>query len=226
MSYDLPASIDPKGPVGDAPYVVQEGDCIDSIAFAAGHLWQTIWNHPNNAALKALRVSRNILFPGDQVFIPPITESSFDRPTDQMHKFALLGAACKLRVCLLVAGQPRAHEDYTLVVDDHLVLRGTSDGEGWIEVRIPPNAAQGKLTIGGDPLQPAYTLDLGGMDPITEPKGLQKRLRNLGFHCDVTGQMDDATCGALAMFQKAEDLDATGKADRDTLVKLKKRCGC
>jgi hypothetical protein len=131
-----------------------------------------------------------------------------------------------LRVCLLVAGQPRGNEEYRLVIDDKLTLTGISDGEGWIEVQIPPNAAQGKLTIGGDPLEPAYTLDLGGLDPITEPTGLQQRLHNLGFHCDATGRMDDATCAALSVFQQAEGQDVTGKPNRATLDKLKKRSGC
>jgi hypothetical protein len=226
MAYQLPPSIDPKGPVGDSPYIVQEGDCIDSIAFSTGHLWQTIWNHPNNATLKASRVSRNILLPGDQLFIPPIDTASFDRPTDATHKFVLQGTACKIRIQPLLTGQPRANEEYRLVIDGHIVRTGTSDGEGWIEVTVPPNAVEGKLTFGADPLQPAYRLDFGGMDPITETKGLQKRLRNLGFRCDVTGQMDGPTATALAMFQKGEDLEATGNPDRNTLDKLKKRCGC
>jgi Putative peptidoglycan binding domain len=226
MPYDLPPSIDSSGPVGDGEYIVRDGDCIESIAFAAGHVWQTIWNHPNNAALKTARVSRNVLLPGDQLFIPPRDEKAVACAADAKHKFVRKGAISKLRLCLLEGGQPRANQKYRLVIDDEKVITGTTDGEGWIEVAIPPNAAKGELTVGDNPLDAPYRLNLGGMDPITEPRGVQKRLRNLGFACEVTGEMDEPTRAALAMFQKGEDLDATGEPDRDTLDKVKARCGC
>src|ERR1051325_2772781 len=225
MAYYLPASLDPRGPIGEGGYTIQDGDCIESIAYLTGHIWQTIWNHPRNTDLKASRASHNILVAGDQIFIPDKVEKTVDCPTDARHTFVRKGVHCKLRVCILEAGIPRAHEHYRLVIDDVKVLTGTTDGEGWIEVAIPANAQKGDLMVGENPLQPPYALKLGGMDPITETKGLQKRLRNLGYNCQVTGKLDDATQAALAMFQKGEDLDATGKPDSNTLKKLKKRFG-
>jgi hypothetical protein len=153
-------------------------------------------------------------------------EGKVDCQTDAKHTFVLKGRLCKLRLCLLEAGQPRANQPYRLTIDDDTEITGTTDGEGWIEVSIPPNSKKGGLMVGNNPLDAPYTLNLGGMDPITEPKGIQKRLRNLGFACEVTGSMDDATRVALAMFQKGEDLEPTGEPDRDTLDKLKTRFAC
>lgn len=225
MPYELPSSIDSSGPIGEGDYTIADGDCIESIAYLAGHIWQTIWNHPSNAKLKTSRASPNILLPGDHLFIPALVQKTVDCPTDAKHTFVRVGTPCKLRVCVLEADQPRANEKYQLIIDGK-AYSGTTDGEGWIEVAIPPNAQKGELTVGSNPLQVPLVLQLGGMDPITEASGIQKRLRNLGFPCQVTGEMDDATHAALAMFQKGEDLDDTGNPDRDTLDKLKNLCGC
>src|SRR5580698_7288211 len=42
-------------PVGQGNYVVQPGDCMDSIAFGTGFLWTTLWDLPDNADLKSQR---------------------------------------------------------------------------------------------------------------------------------------------------------------------------
>jgi peptidoglycan hydrolase-like protein with peptidoglycan-binding domain len=63
------------------------------------------------------------------------------------------------------------------------------------------------------------------MDPITETVGIQKRLRNLGFNCEPTGEMDDATASAIARFQKKHALEPTGEPGASTIDKLKSRHG-
>ena len=69
MAY-APSPQDSPGPLGDGDYVVVEGDCMESIAADAGFLWTTIWNHPQNAALKKARVTPNVLLPGDRPVYP------------------------------------------------------------------------------------------------------------------------------------------------------------
>lgn len=223
MPYPTPPS-DTQGPVGDGDYVVHGGDCIESIAAEAGHLWKTVWDHPQNAKLKSAR-SPNVLLPGDRVHIPEKELKYVDKPTDQTHKFVKKIPRCKLRLCIKRADQPCANQRYVLVVDGK-TFDGTTDNDGWIQVAIPPDARSGRLTLGSDPLlQQEFDLELGGMDPITEVVGIQKRLRNLGFECEPTGEMDDATAAAIAMFQKNEDLDPTGEVDGVTRDKLKERYG-
>src|SRR5258708_33469109 len=52
-------------------YTVVQGDCISSIAAQNGFgRWQTVWDRPENAALKKTRKNPNALSPGDQVFVP------------------------------------------------------------------------------------------------------------------------------------------------------------
>jgi hypothetical protein len=224
MPYQTPPRGTP-GPVGDGEYTVVEGDCVESIAVKTGHLWKTIWDHPRNASIKKARVSPNVLLPGDRLYIPEKVLKTVDRPTDQRHVFVREGLSSKLRLCIKRNGEPRSNQPYRLVIDGILV-EGTTDGDGWIDMVIPADAKHGQLSVGEDPRHSeVFSLELGGMDPITEPTGIQKRLRSLGFACHATGEMDEATLGAIALFQKGEDLEPTGELDSTTLEKLKKRYG-
>jgi hypothetical protein len=225
MTYEIPPQND-KGPVGDGEYTVADGDCIESIAARNGHLWETIWNHPQNAIVKNARVSPNILLPGDRLYIPEKVLKTIDRPTDQRHEFVRESSKSKLRLCIKQVGEPCSNQFYRLVIDGITTLEGKTDNAGWIDVKIPADAMSGQLLVGdSQAFQQVFSLDLGEMDPITEPIGIQKRLRNLGFACEATGEMDEATAAAIAMFQTGEDLDATGEPDQQTLEKLKKQYG-
>jgi hypothetical protein len=224
MAYTTPPLGTP-GPAGDGDYIVVDGDCIESIAMERGYLWTTIWNHPSNFSLRSARVSQNVLLPGDRLHIPEKVPKVLDRPTDQKHTFVRLGLTSKLRLCVKQVGEPRANQPYVLMLDGKQ-FQGTTDADGWIDLVILANARNGRLTVGDDPrTSQVFTLDLGGMDPVTETTGIQKRLRNLGFACQPTGQMDDATAAAIALFQKGEDLDPTGQLDQQTIEKLKGRHG-
>jgi hypothetical protein len=224
MAYAVPPE-GPPGPVGEGNFLVSEGDCIESISLRAGLLWTTIWNHPQNAALRKARVSPNVLLPGDRLYIPEKVQKTVDRPTEKRHFFIKKGVLSKLRICVKVVDEPRRDTPYTLVIDGKS-QSGTTDHDGWIEVVIPPNAQSGELTVGVDPLhQQIFTLELGAMDPVTEILGIQKRLRNLGFDCEPTGQLDGPTSTAIAQFQKSDGLPPTGELDRLTIERLKGRYG-
>jgi len=222
---DAPSPQDSLGPVGDGEYVVVEGDCVESIAAGAGFLWTTIWDHPQNAALKNARLTQNLLMPGDRVHIPAKELKLVGRSTDQRHHFVRKGLPCKLRLCIKWVDEPRRDTPYVLVIDG-IVHNGTTDHEGWIEDGLPPRAASGQLTVGDNPLQrQVFSLDFGRMDPLTETVGIQKRLCNLGFTCEPTGVMDEATAAAIALFQKKQALEPTGELDQPTIEKLKARHG-
>jgi peptidoglycan hydrolase-like protein with peptidoglycan-binding domain len=120
----------------------------------------------------------------------------------------------------LEGGQPRANEHYRLRVD-HCHFQGVTDGDGNIDVVIPPYAFEGELVVGStEVLQRTYRLQFGGMDPIHSVSGVQKRLRNLGYNCPLTGRMDDKTAAEIAIFQNDHDLETTGVVDDDTLREL------
>ena len=67
-------------------YVVKPGDCMASIAVEHNFLWETLWNLPENAALKDSRQDPYVLLPGDQVFIPELRPKEVPRATDNFTR--------------------------------------------------------------------------------------------------------------------------------------------
>ena len=214
-------------------YIVADGECVSSIAFENGFFWQTLWNHPANAALKTLRKNPNVLMTGDVVHIPDLTIKQEPGATETRHKFMLKGVPEKLRMKLLDSKhQPRANLDYVIVIDGDS-RRGQTDSNGELIESIPPDAKTGKLVIQappkpGQPPPPpeVIQLKLGSLDPITEPSGLRSRLANLKFYRPpANGDVDAATTAALRAFQKKQGLPVTGAPDDATLAKLQELHG-
>jgi hypothetical protein len=207
-------------PVGGGNHVVKQGECIESIALAHGFLPDTLWNHPDNAQLKRERKDPSLLLPGDRVQVPDPRPRQEQGADGQKHRFRRKGLPSKLRVRVLRDGEPRQNEPYTLNVDGKL-SDGTTDGDGVVEVPVPPNAQQGTLIVGKDEKdQQTFELRLSGLDPIASITGVQQRLENLGYPCPASGELDEPTRSALGDFQRACDLEATGEPDQKTRGRL------
>jgi hypothetical protein len=110
-------------------YTVKQGDCISSIAYDHGFLPDTIWNLPENSSLKSQRKDPNILFPGDQVFIPEKQLRIEPRTTDAKHQFVRKGVPEFLSLRFLNEDDPRKGESYILQVDGKSVS-GNLDADG------------------------------------------------------------------------------------------------
>ena len=204
-------------------HVVVSGDCIRSLADASGLYWRTVWDHPGNAALKQNRKDPNILHPGDRVFIPEKELKDYARGVDTSNKFLRKGTPAKFRLRVMKNGKPRASKAYKLVIDGRL-LSGQTDANGWLEHPIAPGAIGGMLTLTATGEE--IPVRLGHLDPITEIAGIQERLRNLGYlNGDISGEMDSATSGAIAAFQKKAGLSENGRVDGATRDELKRAHG-
>jgi hypothetical protein len=197
---------------------VSPGDSIPSIAQDSGHFADTIWNHANNAEIKAKRKNPNILFPGDDIFVPAIRLKDFSCATDARHSFKRKGIPAKLKIQLFLLGEPRANEDYTLILDDK-IIRGKTDADGNIEAFIPPNCKGGVLKLNGG--KEEYPVRVGHLNPIDTVSGIKQRLNNLGYHCgDESEEETDAVLEAVVQFQKDNGLPETGEFDDATRAKL------
>lgn len=82
-------------------YIVQQGDCLHSIAADCGLSWQKIWDHPDNSDLRSLRKDPNILKEGDNLVIPDLELKTEPGNTDQNHAFAVKGFAAVLKLRIL-----------------------------------------------------------------------------------------------------------------------------
>jgi hypothetical protein len=214
------APADAGGPVGQGDYVVQPGDCMQSIAYEHGFVWKTLWNLPDNAELKRRR-DPNVLLPGDRVTIPEIRLREEARPTDQRHRFRLLGAPSLFRLRFLDdKQQPRSGVAYVLMIDGQ-TTSGSLDAQGSLDVSIPSNASRGTIRLQTDPDPETYPLNFGHLDPDSSPTGVRGRLNNLGFSCASDGDWDEDLRGAITRFQMARNLQPTGQLDDQTRQALK-----
>ncbi len=196
---------------------VNRGDSIPSLAHDNGHFWETLWNHGDNAALKALRKTPNILMPGDEVFVPEIRLKEVHKGTDSTHKFVRRGVPAKIRIQLMMLGEPRKNEKYTLVIDG-VSTEGTADGQGIVEAFITPNAKGGKLILVSTGEE--IPVELGHLNPIDTVSGVRQRLSNLGFECTDGEELDDQAQSAIRLFQAAQGLEKTGKIDSTTRSRI------
>ena len=220
----------PAAPVGSGDYIVSQTECVNSIARRAGFFWQTLWNHPHNAAIKTARKDHNILLPGDRLYVPEKTPGQKDCATDKVHTFKLKGTPSRLKIRLLDhdSPEPYAHQPYRVDVDG-TIQEGEIDEEGNLEFSIDPGARQAILTVGEE----VFDLAISGLDPIDSLRGALQRLHSLGFYLDTSfpDQWNDGAVEALKRFQSAhvltsEDEAPSGEYDSRTRTKLGQVYGC
>ena len=208
---------------GGKTVVVGSDDSILSIAKANGFWWSTVWNHPNNAQLKSLRKTPEVLQNGDKVYVPKPVPKKESKPNEAVHKFMLKGEQAKFKMRLLMMDQPRANEDYTLVIDGN-IKNGKTDGNGMIETDIPNDAKGGVLKLQNGMEQ--IPISIGRLDPNDSPDGVRQRLKALGFedrpdpNPDPSQPDDKMPRGALKAFQTKYKLTINGKLDGPTKAKM------
>ncbi|WP_415765954.1 type VI secretion system tip protein TssI/VgrG [Pseudomonas sp. ZB1P45] len=109
-----------------------------------------------------------------------------------------------------IAGQP-----YVLEVDG-VAYKGTTSGDGFVDQPVPPDAKKGKLTFYpfGTESQPwVWELDLKAQPEASDVKGLQSRLKNLGFYDGkIDGENGPKTKYATRCFHRSCEL-----SDKDYL---------
>jgi hypothetical protein len=196
---------DVVGPVGNGDYVVAQGECIYTIAARTGHLWSTIWEHPQNAALRQARKQPGILLPGDRVFVPELAVKSVLLQSGRRHRIVIDGETVPLRLRMCDAdGEPIANTNYRLEVAGQQIPVTTRD-DGSFEVAVPIRAQDARL-VRLDTGE-TYVLHLGHMDPTGAPGATRKRLANLGYHPDAPeGEIDAYTQHLLDEFSDDAEL--------------------
>jgi N-acetylmuramoyl-L-alanine amidase len=205
-----------------ADHVIEQGECLASVAAQHGFDWRTLWDHPNNADLKKKRKDPNVLFPGDVVFVPEKEIRKEKLPTGKRHRFVHKGVLETLRIRLIdELDRPRAKIAYELRIGDESRY-GTTNEDGELIEPIPPHTREAKLNIGGEDI----TLRIGDLDPPDTISGAQARLTNLGYDAGPSdGIAGPRTGEALRHFQEAFGIEPTGELDDKTIAELRDRNG-
>jgi N-acetylmuramoyl-L-alanine amidase len=210
-------------------HVVQQGEHLTQIAGEYGFRdYKTIWNHPDNAALKKLRESPNVLLPGDVLRVPDKMQKAESRPTGQRHTFKVPGTPLMLRLALKDFGnEPLANTKCTITIGGAVVPL-TTDANGHIEMPISPAVKEATLAF-EDPLVPfdlSVPIRVGHLNPVEEVSGQRARLSNLGYITRPLDEVDDTFFEHVVQeFQCDFDLEVSGTCDAATQAKLKKLHG-
>jgi len=204
---------------------VIQGETIISIAGRYGFNWETLWNHGDNAELKQKRQDPGILLPGDVVVIPEIAPKTVSAEMCNRHRFRLSKQLAIFRVKVEdSAGKPCPGKKFLLEIGT-LKIEGVTDGGALIELKIPAQAQQGKLTVWLEDEHQTilnWNLKLGHLNPINSISGIQARLSNLGFPVgEINGQIGPQTTSAILTFQIVHGLTASGVVDNQLMQKLK-----
>ena len=200
--------------------------------------WRPVWNAPENASLRSIRDSPDVLMPGDSLFIPDKLTKELPAGTEQKHPYEVTVKPLRLRVKIL----DRFHEALALADGKIQIGADVEDAapDGSADVDQPLNRPQrteeaGTLrfneTLEVNQQELVRDLDLGlkigYMDPAEEESGQLKRLRNLGYYALPEGQPDDKLLqAAIEEFQCENSLTVDGICGPQTQAKLKEVYGC
>jgi hypothetical protein len=208
-------------------HIVVQGECLSSIAhdFGFGD-WHTIYDDPHNSAFRAKRPDPNLIYPGDELYIPDFTPRDDNCQTDMNHRFQLLAKPTYLNLRIQdPADKALSGANYTLTLD-RLTFHGKTDGDGWIKRKIYPNSQFGTLQVwpNSDDQETFFKWDvkLGHLDPLDTTSGVKARLNNLGYDCgEVDSTEDDLYDQAVRQFQQDHNLTVDGIVGPQTRGKLK-----
>lgn len=204
---------------------VKKGESLNTISIQRGFFWETVWNDENNSALRELRKNPEVLEAGDEIVFPEITIGNEAVASEAKHSFTRRGIPVILRLCLSIAGKPRAGLAFEIRVGIW-THQGETDNDGKLQVKLPPDSENGILITRGPEGEVVRKLQFGYLDPPESQLGAIDRLINLGYakiH-DRDADMERFE-QVLRFFQVEEKLSTTGKLNSDTVERLKERHG-
>jgi hypothetical protein len=203
-------------------HTVGPGECLSSISGRFGFAsWRTVYDDPKNEALRRARPNPNVLSRGDVVFVPDRDPRIEDSATNRRATYRTLAAVTRLRIRF----EGRRANQYELRVAGQVRTGVVSPGE-MIDEPIPGDATTGELVMWptGKPEQKdRWAIAIGGLDPVSDLRGVQARLDNLGFVCPVDGTESPETTRAIAAYQRWRGVgDGEGTLDGATRGDLEK----
>jgi hypothetical protein len=215
--------VTPEGGFSYVAMKVKQGDCWISLADKYGLPLESL--QQKNSEIHRQRTDPSILCPGDEITIPEIDLTPEAVATEQKHRFKLTAKPVVLRLHLLAEGEPRGGVAYQLNIDGLMHVEGQSDGDGFVEERIPRSAKKGKLVL--TEIDETMGLQFGAVDSPDANAGIQGRLFQLGFYDgEIDGVLGPKSKAAIRAFQRnREALEVDGIAGPQTQDELKKAFG-
>lgn len=206
-------------------HLVKPGECFASIAKQYGFADpDTLYHHPSNAKIRALRTNKHLLETNDIVRIPAVQKKTVSLMAGKQTVLVLKGKVCLFNLQIAeFDGKPLANSAYLLEVSKHKYT-GVTNAIGKITQVIDSGATTGKLWVYLDENKHNslfWTLQFGTLTPCQTIAGIQARLNNLGYYCaNEKGEMDSSTQDAITQFKLQNHLPANPEIDESFLSAL------
>jgi hypothetical protein len=209
------------------PYVIRQGDYLTRLAHSMGFDADAVWNHAYNRELRERRPNREILAPGDILYIPDAAPEARTLNVGSNNRFRATVGRVTIDIVLRGHEGPLANEPYVV---EGLTARitGQSDGAGRVTIPVPITAREVRLTLPRRHV--TMPVAIGGIDPHDEPSGARQRLEHLGHFGSQYAPIEglEAAAGeigareqrAVERFQRSRGLPASGALDDATRAAL------
>lgn len=210
-SWAAPAERESKG----FTHTAKQGECIPKLAHRFGFFPETLWSHPDNGKLAALRKDRNVLNPDDKVYIPKKQFKTVNGAAGQKVTLRRKGVPETLRLRFLLDGQPRKSVPYLLTLKatgGPLPDRtGSTDDGGFIVQAVPPSVTGARITLGQGETQEVHHFDVSHLDPLDTVSGVKGRLHSLAYYDGpIDNRLDWVAISAIVCFQVDHELEPNG----------------
>lgn len=218
------------GDVMSKVHVVKQGECLSSIAGQYGFAdYKVIYEHERNAEFKRRRPNPNLIYPGDELFIPDIRPKTVTLQTDQSYRIVVRLPKRKIKLRLVdTFGEPISRTDFQLLLDGAPDPKsGTTGAKGEIEAEIPFNVGTVKVVAGDESIE----LNVGHLNPMSHVddkgiSGIQARLANLSYYSgEVNGVLGKETEHAIRRFQLHHGMAVDGAITDELRSKLEEKHG-
>lgn len=210
-------------------HTTAQGETLASLAAAHGFSRASqLYDHPDNAPLRALRSNPDVLAVGDVVAVPDPSPGAVQVRVSARHRFEVAVPRPQLRLHPVGCdGESLDGRRYVLEVESAR-FEGVIDGR--IEHPISVGARHARLEVErSDDAEPTliWELQVGHLAPAETAAGLQARLNNLGFGAgEVDADVGPKTQAGIRRFQHAHGLDVDGESSEALVETLREAYGC
>jgi len=206
-----------------------QGECIARLAHRFGFFPATIWGHKRNLDLADKRRDQNVLYRGDEIYIPEKQSKRIDGIVGRRYVLKRKGIPEVLRLRFLRNGRARVDEPYQLALTSadgaaYVDRCGVIDRDGYILAFVSPAITLAKVTLGQGALAEVHRFRVSHLNPIDTVSGVKGRLQSLGYYTGTIDEMiDEALHSAVAAFQTDNRITADGDATEKAFVSALKR---
>lgn len=215
---------------------VEQGEHLSQIAKKYGLAdYRSLWDHPENAALKAKRQNPNILCPGDILFVKEQRTKEVVKPTDEAHQFVRRVSSLKLflklavnydeiltnaRCTLIVEADAREKVTDEAAVISQIISETVEKAVLIVDYKVQTKNHECVLPL-------VIPILIGHLDPVEEVSGQRARLLNLGYYLQAATVHDELEFkSAVEEFQCDHGLIIDGICNAQTQAALIETHGC